>query len=329
MEVKIIVYIAVVIMLLGRGVTEGAQYALVSEGEKKELATKYAAACESLEDKTNSEVGDALEMLEECASRHYLLACPLLLDVYEGKRKGLEEQPSKAYELARQVAELTFAPGVSLSSEESAARAEAMFRLALYYEKGYGCKKSAREAYVWMRRAAMAEHRAAQVEISRYLMNGVGHKPEPRLALLWLMKLSRSAPDAPNLYFYLGYMNMKGVGMNRPDMYRAMYFFEQGALMKDGRATNNLASMYELGIVVDKDTGHALRLYRRAAELGCKEASANLQRLAYKTDKQQLPVTSWQQRVGRASLRMIKALPLDDAVQRWLGMPFRRWIGES
>lgn len=179
-----------------------------------------------------------------------------------------------------------------------------------------------------MRRAAMEDLRTAQVELSRYLMSGVGHKPEPRLALLNLRKLTLQAPDTPNLYFYLGYMCMNGIGMPHPNRLMAKRFFERGAERQDARAINNLASMYELGMGVKRNVPQALRLYKQAAELGSKDASTNMQRLAYKTDASQRPVSTWRQRIGSAALRVMQVMPLDPILRDYLEEPFKRMYKE-
>lgn len=283
----------------------------------------YALARMMLEDKEIKNVAAVPGMLEACAEAGYEPANILLLDVYEGDRKGIEAQPMKAFSLARQIAEQSPAPGESNDTRHM--RAEAMYRLAQYCERGFGCKASPKEAYKWMRLAAMEGLRQAQVELSRYLMNGVGHKPEPRIALMNLRKLTRQAPETPGLYLYLGHMCLKGKGMSHPNLLMAKRFFERGAAMQDPRAINYLGFMYERGIGVKRDTAHALRLYRRAAELGDKDASANMQRLAYKTDTDQRPSTTWRQRVCSATLRIVLSMPpLSEAVKEWLAEPLKR-----
>lgn len=282
----------------------------------------YAQARMMLEDKEIKNVSAVPSMLEACAEAGYEPAKMLLLDVYEGDRKGLNAQPEKAYQLARRLAEQKFPPGVGEDARR--ARAEAMYRRALYHEHGFGCKVSPKDAYKWMRRAAMEDLRPAQVELSRYLMNGVGHTPEPRMALMNLRKLANQAPDTPHLFFYLGYMCINGIGMSRPNLLMAKHFFELGAERQDPRAINNLGTMYELGIGVKRDSARALRLYRQAAELGNKDASTNMQRLAYKTDATQRPSATLRRRVGSAVLRIVRAMPLQDALREWLETPFRR-----
>lgn len=287
----------------------------------------YAQARAMLEDRTIQDVSIVPMMLEICAHAGHEPAKILLLDVYEGKRKGLDAEPEKAFALACSMAEATLPLGASREQQE--ARLEAMYRRALYHERGFGSAPSPADAYLWMRRAAVEGLSKAQVELSRYLMNGVGHAPAPQEALLILRSVSTQAPHTPNLFFYLGHMCLNGMGLRRPNTLMARRYFELGMQVDDARAINNLASMYELGIGVSKDVGMALRLYKRAAALGCKDASANMQRLAYKTDHALGDSALWQQRVGRAALRVVQALPLSPALQRLLSSPFMRLSSES
>lgn len=287
----------------------------------------YVQARTILEDKTIKNVSAVPAMLEGCDRAGYEPARLLLLDVYEGRRKGIEANPERAYELASRMAEAKLPP--EATEEQQAAKHEAMYRLALYHERGFGCPPSPETAYLRMRQAALAGLAKAQVECARYLMNGVGHAAVPKEALQILLWVASHAPETPNLYFYLGYMCMNGLGMPRPNHLMAKKFFEAGARVNDPRAINNLAAIYELGIGVSKDAAMALRLYKRAADLGYKDASANLQRLAYKTDSAQRHATTWSQRVGHAGLRVVQALPLSPIARRWVEEPFRRLSDES
>ena len=324
---KIAVHIALLAALLPGAV--GAELAAPEPLQKVEwdAAGMYAQARTMLEDRTIKNVSAVPAMLEVCDRAGHIPARLLLLDVYEGTRKGIEASPEKAYELAARMAD-TPLPAESAPSEKDA-RLEGMYRLALYHERGFGCPVSLEAAYMWMARAAMEGLPKAQVELARYLMKGKGHAPAPQEALAILRRVAYKHPTTPNLFFYLGYMFIRGIGMPRPDPEMARTFFEFGAQVKDARATNNLAYLYEQGIGVPKDTAKALRLYKQAAALGCKDASANMQRLAYKKDSEQRHSTPWPQRVAHASLRVVQALPLSPFLRQWLELPFRHMAEDS
>lgn len=280
----------------------------------------YAQAHAILEDKTIQNVSGVPAMLEACARTGHTPAQSLLLDVYEGRFKGLEAQPQKALSLAHLLA--SKAPGENETEEERAMRNEAAFRYALFCEQGYGGTKDPAKAYKWMRRLAMEGMSKAQVEVARYLFTGIGHKKSPRLALHLLWECHIKAPDTPNLYFYLGHICSQGLGLRRPNQLMAYTFFKQGAARQDANATNNLAAMYERGIYVQPDRSIAIRLYKRAAELGSKEASANMQRLAFKTNiETAITTTSASRRIGNAFLRLIDELPIAKRFKTILSAP--------
>ncbi len=289
-----------------------------------EVEGMYAQARAMLDDKSIQNVTAVPLLLENCVQAGFTPAEFLLLDVYEGQFKGLDPQPRKAAELAYRLASAPEAEGEEDSEEEASMRAEAMFRYAIYRERGFGCDASAPDAYRWMRQAAVMGMNRARVELARYLMRGKGHAALPRTALAILLAVERVSPETPNLYFYLGTMCAQGLGLKRPNWRMALRYFEQGAALGDARAMNNLAAMYERGIVVSQDTAQALRFYRKAATLGDKNASANWQRLAYKSGiKSDTPEGStYSQRLDRAIVRIICTLPVSDETRSQLSAPF-------
>ncbi len=289
-----------------------------------EVEEMHARARMMLEGKDIRDVSDVPRLLEECVRANFIPAERLLQDVYEGRFKGLEAQPEKAAKLVLARASAPAAPG---NAAMESLRAEAMFRYALYCEHGFGRKASPPEAFQWMQKAARMGLSRARVELARYLMRGKGHSAAPLRALRLLLEEQERAPDTPNLYFYLGTLCAQGLGFERqrPNWRMALRYFERGAEHRDARATNNLAAMYERGIVVTRDTAHALRLYKRAADLGSKEASANWQRLAYKSGlRSDAPAeTSMGERIDNAKLRVIEALPVSPATRQKLSAPLR------
>ncbi len=284
----------------------------------------YAQALAMLDDKSIQDVSAVPLLLENCVKAGFTPAEFLLLNVYEGQFKGLEPQPEKAAALAYRLATAPEAKGEEDSVEDASMRAEAMYRYAIYRERGFGCEASAVDAYRWMRQAAAMGLSRARVELARYLMQGKGHAPQPRVALRNLLSELQVSPDTPNLYFYLGTMCAQGLGLKKPNWRMALRYFEQGAALGDARAMNNLGAFYERGIVVSQDSTQALRFYRKAAALGDKNASANWQRLAYKSGiKSDTPEGSTcSQRIDRALVRVIHTLPLRMETREALSAPF-------
>ena len=268
----------------------------------EDARSMFAQANAMLVDTRNGNVEQVTEMLEQAAPV-YVPAAYKLLEVYEGRFKGLPEQPEKAVELARRLAENAGA--------DNPQRPNAMFRLAGYQERGYGCEPNMLQAVQWLKRAAEAGLDEAKVELARCIMLGKGVKQDTRLAWKMLMDVARRAPDTPKVYFYLGYMCYKGLG-HRADSYNAARLFREGVKHGDAECMNNLAVMFEHGQGIRRNAQGAAELYRRAAELGNREASSNLQRLSFKENAKALQnaATPAGERIRNAVLRLVDSLPL-------------------
>ena len=281
----------------------------------------YTTTALILNDPAIESIGDALNNLEYCTKAGHPEAALLLLDVYEGKRSGLSANPQKAADLAYRIA----GGELVLNAEHKAsvsARQECMFRFALYSEKGFGTEKSEQQAYEWMLQASNSGYGKARVEMARYLMNGKGCRKNPRTALKLLKAQAKLDKTTPNLFYYLGHIYLSGAGLpkRRPDI--AFTYFSYGEKLNDANAINNLAAMYEQGIGTDADELTALRLYKKAAQLGCKAASANMQRLSYIQEGYGSD-TPESVRIDNASMQVIEALPLPETTRQKLSAPFR------
>lgn len=292
------------------------------EVRPRDLEGMYARAAFILDDRSISNVYGVTAMLEKCAHWGHPLAIELLLDVYEGRRKGLDPLPEKAATLADAVAtdKLKLDPR---HPEAARVRRECMFRYALYCERGFGCPESEKAALHHMLQAANEGPGKARVELARYLMDRKKTWYAPRKALQLLRNQAKADPTTPKVFFYLGHIYMTGLGLPRPMPQLALESYRLGEKMKDPCAINNLAAMHERGIATARDLTTALHLYRKAAELGNKEASANLQRLAY--IKAELATgTPPATRIDNAALQVIEALPLSPRTRNWLAVPFRK-----
>lgn len=287
---------------------------------REDIEGRYALAKAALEDESITQVGSVPTMLAVCTQHGHAPAARLLLDVYEGRFKGLAAQPEKAAAEARTIAEV---PVPFPDDPDCAAmHIEAMYRWALYQEHGYGCEKNEAEAYAWMCKAADAGLPAAQTEKARMLARGKGTAKNLQEAARILLEVARTAPDTPHVFFYLGYVcysTNTAAGRRR-----AAELFYRGALHNDADCMNNLGAMCEKGIEMPPNAAKALSLYRKAAALGNKQASANMQRLAYKEgiEANRHEETSSLTRIGNAAQRVIRTLPINDKSQdrlwQWL-----------
>ncbi len=281
----------------------------------------YTTTALILNDPTVDDIGDALSNLEYCTQQGHPEAALLLLDVYEGKRRSLPSDPTKAATLALRISN----GELVLDAEHNfsvTARQECMFRCALYAEKGFGTEKSDHQAYEWMLQASNSGYDKARVELARYLLNGKGCRKNPRTALKLLKAQAKIDKTTPNLFFYLGHIYLSGAGLpkRRPDI--AFAYFSYGEKLNDANAINNLAAMYEQGIGTDADELMALRLYKKAAQLGCKAASANMQRLSY-IQEGYGSGTPESVRIDNAAMQVIEALPLPATTRQKLSAPFK------
>lgn len=273
-----------------------------------DISGMYEQAKAMLEDRSIQNVGGVPLMLEACSKEQHPEATLMLLDMYEGKYKGLAPNPEKATSLAKNLAEdnkLDFK-----SDKLKKLRTEAMFRLALYCEKGYGTNQNPKNAYRWMLQAAARDMAQAKVELARYLMQGTGTTPAPKEAWKILRKQAIKAPDTPHVFFYMGHMCAKGTGIPK-NARKAFELFRMGARLNDAQCLNNLGTMFEKGYPTPRDPEIAYRLYRKAANLGNKEASANMQRLAFKEGIRASHISSTpiRKRIDNATLHLIQALP--------------------
>ena len=290
------------------------------------LETAYTTTAYILNDPSNENIHNATATLEYCAEHGHPLAALLLLDVYEGKRRGLPAQPEKAEALARRIAtgELKLHPE---HQHTVTAKLESTFRYALYCEKGIGRQKSDRDAYEWMLKASNSGYGKARVELARFLITGKGGYKDPQTALRLLKAQAGIDARVPNLFFYLGHIYLNGVGLKKRYPKIAFKYFSYGEQFNDANAINNLATMYEHGIGTEKDELKALRLYKKAANLGCKAASANMQRLGYiKAEHENATPDSV--KIDHGAMQVIEALPLPESTRRRLAAPFRRHAQE-
>lgn len=278
-----------------------------------DVESMYVQAKAMLEDRSIQNVDTVPMLLETCAREKHLDAALLLMDVYEGKFKGLAPNPEKATYQARAMAE---AGELDTTPGGRNIRTEAMYRLALYLEDGSGCERNKPEACRWMQQAAHRGMPQARVELARYLMTGTGIKANPAQAWQLLHQQARENPRTPHLFFYMGHMCAQGIGMPR-NARKAFELFRMGAMLDDARCLNNLGTMFEKGYPTPRDPENALRLYRKAANLGNREASANMQRLAFKEGvrAQNISSTPAQTRIDNATLHIIEALPVSDSAK--------------
>ncbi len=269
----------------------------------------YVLARTLLVDKSVRDISSVPRLLEQSAEAGFIPARLLLLDVWEGKFRGLAAERDKAYTLADEMSRVELPPDAS--HEAKAAKIEAMQRLAGYLEDSAFITGAQRQAFHWMREAAKLNSHRARAELARYYFKGIGCTPNPIEAIKLLKALTKEAPTTENIYFYLGYICQRGLGLSKPMYNKAAQYYQQGMQLGDARATNNLATLYAKGLGVEKDEQQALLYYRRAATMGDKTAANNMRKLLIKLGQQEEDIArlNYAQRFSHALKHVLRYLP--------------------
>ncbi len=263
-----------------------------------------------LVDKSVTDVSAVPRLLDDSARAGFIPARLKLLEVWEGKFRGLAAQPDKAYTLADEMAREVLAADAPATAH--AAQQQAMLRLARYLENTISTHSSKRQAFHWMHEAARRGYPVARAELARYYLLGIGCQKDPIAALKLLKQLTKDAPETPKIYFYLGYLCHKGLGLSRPYYAHAFKYYNLGMQRNDASATNNLATLYRQGLGTEKNTQLALRYYRLAGALGDKTAATNMQELLRELgeDEEQIEQISYTESLYNALLHLKRYVPL-------------------
>lgn len=150
---------------------------------------------------------------------------------------------------------------------------EAAQHLGLVYFLGQDGPKDTQLARYWTARAAEAGNAGAQLELARYLANGVGGPTDGEGALAWAERAATGG--LINAYNTIGNLYMPG-GALPEDITKANLAFSKGAELGDPESMFNLGLAYEYGLGVRPNPGQAFELYMGAAELGLPEAKLNV-----------------------------------------------------
>ncbi len=281
----------------------------LSEQAMVEAEERYVLARTLLEHKSVTDVSAVPNLLQLSAKAGFIPAQLLLLDMWEGKFKGIEADLEKAQSHALIMAGEVLPENAS--QEQREAQIVAMLRLVRYLEYSSHDLEARQEAFQWLKRAADLRSHEAQAELARYYMMGIGCKKEPLVAIKLLKQLSHDAPETKHLFFYLGYICQSGLGLSKPNYPLAVKYYARGVEHDDARAMNNLAILYERGIGVKKNEQQALLYFREAASLGDKSAAVNMQRLLHRlgSGEEEEDYLSYTQRLAHAIERVAQYIP--------------------
>ena len=163
-----------------------------------------------------------------------------------------------------------------------------------------GADRNPEEGAQWYRKAAEAGHVPAMVAYGRLLMAGIGVVQNYQSAINWFRNAA-DAGDPAGMALY-GLMLSEGAGVNRPDPEQAAHWIGKSAEQNDPDGLYALGTLYQAGIVVEKNPARAAEAYRRAAEQGHTIAMFNLGLMQLKGDgipQDQTGGTEWMKRAAR------------------------------
>ena len=142
--------------------------------------------------------------------------------------------------------------------------AEAQNDLALRYLEGDGVKKNARQAIVWLKRAAEQEHIEAQYNYAICLEEGTGVPMNKADALKWYRKAAEQGHADAQFAVASCYDFGEGVSQAPTE---AVKWYALAAEQDHADAQYNLACCYETGTGVPQDATTAFQWFLRAAKL--------------------------------------------------------------
>lgn len=158
--------------------------------------------------------------------------------------------------------------------------AEAMYRTALCYEYGWGCRVDAAKAVQFYQHAASKNHPGAMLRLGRACLTGeMGLTKRYREGIRWLKRGSESADlqynQAP---FDLACLHEEGYG---PDVFKdesyAAQLYTKAADLGHKDACFRLGEAYEYGqLTCPKDPSLSIHFYTGAAEQGHPQAQMAL-----------------------------------------------------
>lgn len=147
---------------------------------------------------------------------------------------------------------------------------EAMLAIGKLYDKGKEVDKDPALAFEWFLKAATLGDARAQFNVAIMYIDGDGVAKDPKKAFSWCLKSAEQGfSKAQNS---VGLLYKDGMGTAR-DLKKAVeWLLKSCAQPGNGLPQYNLASMYFVGLGVQKDGARAKELLDESAKRGCKPA---------------------------------------------------------
>ncbi|KAG2498098.1 hypothetical protein HYH03_003856 [Edaphochlamys debaryana] len=155
---------------------------------------------------------------------------------------------------------------------------DAMGHLGAMYANGYGTKRSYESALEWWTRAARRNNAAALFGLGYLYLTARGVAQDYDRAFQYFSKAAEQLhSDArPDALFYMGVMHLRGYGVRRKSVQRALSYFTLAAHAGHSLAQYNAAVMHLAGKGTPRNCKPAVSLLKALAEKGPAAASVQL-----------------------------------------------------
>jgi TPR repeat protein len=142
---------------------------------------------------------------------------------------------------------------------------EALLNLAVLYEKGFGLTTNLAEAAKLVRQAAEMGFAPAQNQLGLYFSDGIGVERNAKEAFRWWEKAA--AQNYGPAEYLVGFCFLNGEGVET-NFAKANDWFRKAAEHNVAAGMHNLAVSYARGRAIETNDDEAIRLLRRAIDLG-------------------------------------------------------------
>lgn len=189
-----------------------------------------------------------------------------MLEVIDKKKPSMsaEEMENKAREFCK--IEKNPKKGFEWHLKSSlAGNSKAMMRVVEHYYSGTGVKKNINTSIDWGRRASYAGNLDGISFLASNYMSGEHISKSIDMAIFWY---SKSVAKGKLLDVFM----LAHCFVEKKDYLQAIKWFEYGAQYDDQDSIFSLSALYFKGAGVEKDRKKGIKLLRRAAKLGHKEA---------------------------------------------------------
>ncbi|KAG2433559.1 hypothetical protein HYH02_012676 [Chlamydomonas schloesseri] len=152
---------------------------------------------------------------------------------------------------------------------------DAMAHLGAMYANGYGTRRSYEQAVDWWTRAARRNNANALFGLGYLYLTARGVSQDYDRAFQYFSKAAEQvhAEARPDALFYMGVMHLKGYGVRRKSVQRALSYFTLAAHAGHSLAQYNAAVMHLAGKGTPRNCKPAVNLLKALAERGPAAAS--------------------------------------------------------